>query len=64
MKTKSIITFPKNVGSKVLAPRHLSSWLASNLDYVHPRAEVNSAPTIYSLLLLYALADFSHPANP
>ena len=57
MKTTSIILYNKNVGSKVLAPRHLSSWLDFTLNYDHHRAEVNSAPTIHSILLLYAVAD-------
>ena len=35
MKTKSIKNYPKNVGVE----------LASTLNYDHPRAEINSAPT-------------------
>ena len=45
MKTISNIIFLKNVGSKVLAPRHLSSWLVSTLNHIHHRAESSSAPT-------------------
>ncbi len=46
MKTKSNIIFlKKNVGSKVLAPRHLSSWLDSTLNSSRNRAKSSSAPT-------------------